>query len=122
MAAPLSRRIILWTPRALSALVVFGFALLGTDAFHQSGRSIIFFGLFLSHLIPAFLAIGAAFAVWIRPLWGGAGFLVLAVSYLLTAGPEAGLQAHLIITAPLALCGALGVISGLVERRGRERG
>ena len=121
MAAPKSRRILLWAPRVLSALIVFVFALLGTDAFHQSGHNVVLFGLFLSYLLPAFLTIGAAFVAWSWPLWGGAAFLFLAGSYLLTAGPEAGTQAHLIITSPLALCGVLSLISGLVEKRGRKR-
>ncbi len=122
MASSPSRRILIWTPRVLSALIVFTFALLGTDAFHQSGNKIIQFGRFLTHLLPCFLAIGTSFLAWYWPLIGGSAFLVLALSYLLTAGIGAGLQAHLIITAPLALCGVLFLVSGLGKKKKKKKG
>jgi len=113
----MSRRALTWTPRVLSVMIAFVFALLATDAFHQSGKSVIQFGDFLIHLMPCFLVIGAGFVAWYWPKAGGWAFIGLAASYLLTGGIGAGRTAHLIITIPLAVCGSLFLLSGWKDGR-----
>ncbi len=119
MADSMSSKILTWTPRVLSALIAFMFGLLATDAFHQAGNKIVQFGDFLIHLLPCFLVIGASFTAWYWPKPGGWAFLILAASYLVTTGVGADLQAHLVITIPLAVCGILFLASAWLEKRER---
>jgi hypothetical protein len=111
MADRMSGRILKWTPRVLSVAITFAFGLLATDAFHQAGNNIIQFGDFLTHLLPSLLMVGASFAAWYWPGWGGLAILLLGASYLATTGGQVEPQAHLIITLPLVVCGGLFVLS-----------
>ena len=117
MADLLRRRIIIWTPRILSAAIAFTFALLATDAFYRAGNRIIQFGDFMLYLLPSFLMIGASFAAWYWPRAGGTAMLLLAGFYELSGGWQGGAQAHLIVALPVAVCGGLFVVSGFSERR-----
>ena len=113
-------KILRWASRIVSVTIAFMFALLATDAFHQSGNSIVQFGEFMIHLVPCFLMIGAATAAWYRPGIGGFIILFLALTYLVTAGTGVGLQAHLVITLPLTVNGILFLLTAWGERRSRS--
>ncbi len=104
-----------WTPRLLSILIVVFLGLLATDAFNRPGRPGDHLAGFVIHLIPGLVVAASAALAWKRELVGGLVFIGLGVLYLMTAGTKVGYAAHLLISLPLVLTGALFVL-------GRSRG
>lgn len=100
------RALILWTPRLLGlafALFVAAFAL---DVLDEPGRR----GLALAvaaHLAPAAAVLAATLVGWRWPVVGGALFAVLAVGYVLMAGPDRPVSWYAVIAGPALVIGML---------------
>jgi hypothetical protein len=104
--SPQTRSLFKWLPRVLGALYAVFLSVFAFDVWEMAGGAWAKLAAFLIHLLPTYLVVAALFAGWVRPLWGGIGFLTLAVGFPLFFGWNE--ISHLLIFAgTLAIIGAL---------------
>jgi hypothetical protein len=101
-----TRNLFKWLPRVLGALYAVFISVFAFDVWEMGGGAWEKLAAFLIHLLPTYLVVAALFAGWVRPLWGGIGFLTLAVAFgLIFSRNEWAVL--LILTGPLILVGLL---------------
>ncbi|MFO7661592.1 MAG: hypothetical protein R6X18_03255 [Chloroflexota bacterium] len=104
--SPRTRQLLDWLPRVLGALYAVFISVFAFDVWEMSGSFWYKMAGFLIHLIPTYLVVAVLLAGWVRPLWGGIGYLTLAVAFGLIFGRN-DLSVLLILTGPLILVGLL---------------
>jgi hypothetical protein len=101
-----TRKLFKWLPRVLGALYAVFISVFAFDVWEMDGNAWEKLAAFIIHLLPTYLVVAALFAGWVRPLWGGISFLILAVAFPLFFGWNE-ISLILIFAGTLALIGVL---------------
>lgn len=103
-----------WTPRILGILLVAFITLFAFDAFSNGEPASQNISDFLTHLIPAAIALVMVLTGWFYPLVGGFLFITLALSYSYISLDHPNWI--LTIGLPLFVLGALFIASHFIQR------
>lgn len=104
-----------WAPRVLGVLAALFLGAFALDAFGDGRGFWAALPGFLVHLVPAILLLAIVAVAWHRPLVGGVAFLSFATLYAVTTLRRPDWV--LVISGPLAVVGALYVLSWRDGRR-----
>ncbi len=101
-----ANRLLTWAPRVLGVGMALFLSVFALDAFGEGGilRNV---AAFLLHLIPSFVVLAVLIAAWRREFVGAAGFIALALIYVVMTWGRFPLSVYLVIAGPLALTGVL---------------
>lgn len=106
----LVNKVILWTPRILSILLIVLMFMLSFDVFDSTESWVVIAGGFLIHNIPVFILTIALIISWKRPLVGAVMFIAAGIFYsifMLVRGGLEMLSAVLTLGIPAILIGVL---------------
>ena len=111
------RLIFVWTPRALTALVVMLLAIFALDVFdgEQSFKESVLG--FLIHIIPSYSLLVTLLIAWKRPLYGGFLLLVCALFFTAYFHTYREIFTFMIISVPIIIVGVLFILSYFLCKR-----
>lgn len=116
-----SHRLLFWTPRILAVLFAGFLGLFATDVFSETHGFLPTAAAFLIHLIPAALVLFALLVAWRNEVLGGALYLVLGGTYLVSGWGRFHWSAFAVIAGPLFLVALLFLAHAWLARRTAQR-
>lgn len=104
-------KILHWTPRVLSIIMILFVSIFALDIFGESYSFWVTIWALLMHLVPTFLLILITVTAWKREAIGGAIFIVFGFAYIFMAGTNLQLLTHLLLPTPVIIMGILFVLN-----------
>jgi hypothetical protein len=110
---PITKRILVWTPRVLCLLFAAFLSIFALDVFDQHLGFWKTCAALLIHMIPTWLVLGLLFISWRREWIGAVLFNLLAAAYIVMAWGRFSLGTYAIISGPLFVVGILFLLNWL---------
>lgn len=107
----------IWIPRALMILFTVYLTMFSFDVFELEGTLLAKLGGFVMHSIPSIVLAAFVAITWKAPLIVGIVDLVLALAYTVLVWSRGNPQWALGLALPLAVVGALFVMSHFLDRK-----
>lgn len=112
--------ILQWVARSVGILFVLFISLFALDVFGAGySWAELAVGLFM-HLLPSFALLAVLVLAWVRPLWGAAAYLVLAVASLFAFNTYREPTSFLLISAPVFVLSALFFVVAYKNKNSTE--
>jgi len=108
------KKTLYWTPRILTILFTALISIFALDVFVEYSFPEVLVALFM-HLIPTFILILLLAISWKKELYGGIGFLVLALVPLFFFNEP--LESFFILSLPLIAVGILFMVSWKINKK-----
>jgi hypothetical protein len=110
---PLTKRLLIWTPRVLCLLFAGFISMFALDVFNEQHSFWKITLALLIHLIPTWLVLGVLLLSWRWEWVGAALFTGLGAFYLLSTWGRFHWSAYVCISGPLFLLGGLFLLNWL---------
>ena len=113
-------KVIYWTPRVLSILLILFVSLFALDAFSEGAKWWEMIIGFIIHLVPSFLLVIALVMAWNWPRNGGTFFLALGITFVVFFWSPGNMTGAIMTSVPSFVIGLLFVMEHYLLRRKKD--